>query len=442
MGSFTKSIAPKMPIAFFRPIGQIPVTPLRNLPVSTNPAQGQLRPVWLQPDYLPRGPHVYAREVDRFEDGAVEPSPGEMVEVFDDRDRFMGHGLYNPYSDIRVRWISRGRRKDLDRPREFFQRQIASADRMRRKGLRLEQVTDTYRIVHAEGDSLPGLIVDRLGDVLVCEYHSLGFWLLRDEIEYALDQLYHGKLILHKIARTARKHEGFSDDIPPIVASDGRGMDELERLMVEIEERGIHHRIQPGLGHKTGWFCDQRDNRARVAELAVGREMLDLCCNAGGFALQAAKAGARKVTGVDLDEVVLEKAVWSAKRNDLAVDFVHEDTFRYTRGLLQTESRPEVVVLDPHKIVASRHNLEDGLLTYGDMNHLAISCVRKGGFFATFSCSGALDLPTFLGMVFQSARRAERDVRLLEIMGAAADHPQRPDFPRSRYLKGALLAVE
>jgi 23S rRNA (cytosine1962-C5)-methyltransferase len=410
--------------------------------VSPKPAQGQLRPVWLQPDYLPRGPHVYAREVDRFERPEEEPSPGEMVEVFDDRDRFMGHGLYNPYSDIRVRWISRGRRKELDRPREFFQRVIASADRLRRKGLRLEEVTDTYRIVHAEGDSLPGLIVDRLGDVLVCEYHSLGFWLLREEIEFALGQLYQGMLVIHKVARTARKHEGFSDEVPTIQTSDGRSLEELENLQVEILERGVHHRIQPGLGHKTGWFCDQRDNRARVAELVKGREMLDLCCNAGGFALQAAKAGARRVTAVDLDEVVLEKAVWAAERNKLAVDFVHEDTFRYCRGLLQTDSRPEVVVLDPHKIIASRHNLEDGLLTYGDMNHLGISCVRKGGFIATFSCSGALDLPTFLGMVFQSARRAERDVRLLEILGASADHPQRPDFPRSRYLKGALLAVE
>ncbi len=421
---------------------QRPLPPYREPPLSTKSAQDGLRPVWLEPDYLPRGPHVYGREVDRFEKPEDEPSPGELVEVFDDRDRFMGHGLYNPYSDIRVRWISRGRRKDLDRPREFFQRVIANADRMRRKGLRLEDVTDTYRIVHAEGDSLPGLIVDRLGDVLVCEYHSLGFWYLREEIEFALGQLYRGMLVLHKVARLARKHEGFSDDIPTIIASDGRSQDDLERLNVEITERGIRHRVQPGLGHKTGWFCDQRDNRARVAELVKGREMLDLCCNAGGFALQAAKAGARHVTAVDLDEVVLDKAVWAAEKNDLAVDFVHEDTFRYCRGLLSGTARPEVVVLDPHKIVASRHGLEDGLVTYGDMNHLAISCVRKGGFLATFSCSGALDLPTFLGMVFQSARRAERDVRLLEILGASPDHPQRPDFPRSRYLKGALLSVD
>ncbi|MFT6041707.1 MAG: 23S rRNA (cytosine1962-C5)-methyltransferase, partial [Gammaproteobacteria bacterium] len=128
--------------------------------MSKKSTQDGLRPVWLEPDYLPRGPHVYGREVDRFEKPEDEPSPGEMVEVFDDRDRFMGHGLYNPYSDIRVRWISRGRRTALDRPKEFFQRVIANADRMRRKGLRLEDVTDTYRIVHAEGDSLPGLIVD------------------------------------------------------------------------------------------------------------------------------------------------------------------------------------------------------------------------------------------------------------------------------------------
>jgi 23S rRNA (cytosine1962-C5)-methyltransferase len=410
--------------------------------MAKSPSKARLS-VYLGIGVIPRGPHVYAREVDPFRSEEAEPAPGELVEVFDDRERFVGHALYNPYSDIRLRWLSKGRRKDLDRPAEFLQRVLASADRLRRKGLRLEEWTDAYRIVHAEGDDLPGLIVDRFGEVLVCEYHSLGFWKLRGEIERALLGIYPGKLVVHKVARLALKREGFEELEPPVFASDGRSGSELAELSTEITERSVVHRLQPGQGHKTGWFCDQRENRVKVAELARGREMVDLCCNAGGFALQAARHGARRVTGVDLDEVVLEKAMWAAERNELDVEFVHADVFNYMRGRLAAEvPAPEVVVLDPHKIIATRNHMEEGLERYGDLNHLALRLVRKGGFLATFSCSGPLDLATFLGMVFKSARRAERDVRLLEVLGAPADHPQRPDFPRSRYLKGALLSVD
>ena len=400
-------------------------------------------PVFLSPGVIPRGPHVYAREVDPFRGAEREQSPGELVEVFDDRDSFEGHALYNTHSDIRLRWINRGRRTELDRPAEFLQRIIANADRLRRKGLRLEEWTDAYRIAHAEGDDLPDLIIDRFGDALVCEYHSLGFWNLRSEIEKALKGIYRDKLVVHKVARLAYKREGFEVDGGLIEASDGRRGAELESLTVEICERGIYHQLQPGHGHKTGWFCDQRENRVKLAELARGREMVDLCCNAGGFALQAARFEARHVTAVDLDEVVLEKAAWAAERNKLPVEIIHADAFNYMRDrIAQSRPGPEVVVLDPHKIVASRNQLEEGLERYSDLNTLAMRMVRQGGILATFSCSGPVDIATFLGMVFRSARRAERNVRLLEILGAPADHPQRPDFPRSRYLKGALLSVD
>lgn len=398
--------------------------------------------IWLHPGVTPRGPHVYGREVD---DPPADqgPEPGAVVEVLDDRDRFLGHALYNPWSDIRLRWLSKGRRKDLDRPGEFLLRQLASADRLRRKGLRLDRETDAYRMVHAEGDDFPGLVVDRLGDVLVCEYHALGYWRLRSELEAALAQLHPDKLVVHKVARLAVKREGFDDREPLVVASDGRAGAELEDLAVEINERGLVHRVHPGHGHKTGWFCDQRENRVRVAELCHGRAVLDLCCNAGGFALQAARSGARSVTAVDLDEVVLDKAAWAVERNGLDVQLVHDDVFRHLRARRADGApAPEVVVLDPHKIIATRNALDEGLERYGDMNALALETVRPGGFLATFSCSGPLDLATFLGMVFKAARRAERSVRLLEVLGAPADHPQRPDFPRSRYLKGALLAVD
>ena len=383
--------------------------------------------VRLATDVLSPGPWVYGRSVEPARD--VED--GALVEVHDASGRFVGHGLYNGMSDIRVRMLARGKKSELRSPREFLLRRLAAADRLRRKVLRVDEASDAYRVAHAEGDDLPGLVVDRLGGVLVCEHHALGFWRLRAEVERALGELYPGFPVVHRVPKSAARAEGFEPREPP------RDVGE-----VWIRENGLAYPVRPGVGHKTGWFCDQRDNRLRVASFARGADVLDLCCNAGGFALQARAQGARSVRAVDLDEVVLETARSAAERNGLEVDFVHADAFAVMRDVRGARERPNLVVLDPHKVIPNRARLEEGLRTYGDLNSLAIACVRPGGILATFSCSGALELGAFLGMVFQSARRAGREVRLLETLGAAPDHPQRPDFSRSRYLKGALLAVD
>jgi 23S rRNA (cytosine1962-C5)-methyltransferase len=211
---------------------------------------------------------------------------------------------------------------------------------------------------------------------------------------------------------------------------------------VTITEHGLSFPVHPGRGHKTGWFCDQRDNRQRVAALARGRDVLDLCTNAGGFALHAARAGARRVRGVDLDEKVLELAGEAGRMAGLEVEWIHEDVFNTMRRVRKDSRRPDLIVLDPHKLIPSRKQMEEGRRRYLDMNALALEALGRGGLLMTFSCSGALDLPGFLGILFQAARRADRSVRLLEVVSEAPDHPQRPEFPKSRYLKGALLALD
>lgn len=391
--------------------------------------------VRLSTDELMRGPWVFARHVLPPEE---DLELGALVEVLDASGRFIGHALWNGVSDVRLRFLSRTRRSALDKPRAFLAERLRAADQLRRRVLRLEGESDAYRIVHAEGDDLSGLIVDRLGSVLVCEFHALGFFRLRAEIERALAELYPGFPVIHRVPRSARANEGFSE----------RELAEIDGLPeapeIEIHEHGLSYPVRPGVGHKTGWFCDQRDNRKRIGALGAGREVLDLCTNAGGFALHAARSGARRVRAVDLDEQVLERAVRAARSNGLAVEFIHADAFNVLRAELASADRraPELVVLDPHKLVVGKAQLESGKKKYSDLNHLALSVVRPGGLLATFSCSGAVDLPTFLGIVFGAARRAGREVKLLDILGAAPDHPQRPDFPRSRYLKGALLAVD
>lgn len=379
----------------------------------------------LDSDELPRGPWIFARQVG---DPDREVEPGALVEVLDRSGRFVGHALWNPASDIRLRFVSRGRKNDLDRPRDFLLRKLKQADDLRRKVLRLDREHDAYRVVHAEGDDLSGLVVDRLGDALVCEYHALGFYRLREEITAALGALYPGFDVAHRVPSTAARAEDFEPDDEPELA---------ERT---IHENGLAFPVAPAFGHKTGWFCDQRENRKRIAEFAAGRDVLDLCTNQGGFALNCAKAGAKRVRGVDLDEKVLARAERAAAANGLAVEFVHADAFDFLRA--QKPPRPNLVILDPHKLIGSRERYEEGIKKYSDFNTLGFGAVAEGGLFATFSCSGSLDEPAFVGMLFQAARRAGRDVKLLFQVGAGPDHPQRPDFSRSRYLKGAVFQVQ
>ena len=398
------------------------------------PARVRSHPtVRLATDDLMRGPWVYARQVETPV-SAVEN--GALVQVEDRSGRFLGHALWNGASDVRLRWLSRGRRSDLDRPREFLRRRLAAADRLRRRTLRLEEVTNAYRVAHGEGDDLPGLVVDRLADVLVCEHHALGFLRLAADVQGALNDLYPDHRVVHRVPRSAVRHEGVADSDLPEPVDVGE---------VEVVEHGLAYPVRPadpGGGHKTGFFCDQRDNRRRVAELARDRDVLDLCCNTGGFALNAARAGARRVRAVDLDEAAVARAGAAAARNGLAVETIHADAFDVMRAVRDERGpRPELIVLDPHKLIAGKADLEKGLRKYGDLNALALQCLAPGGVLATFSCSGALDLPAFLGCVFAAARRAGADVRLLGTMGAAPDHPQSPDWPRSGYLKGALLAL-
>lgn len=389
----------------------------------------------LEGDRLSRGPWVYARQVE----APVEPvAPGSLVEVYDASDRFIGHALYNGQSDIRLRWLSRGRKTALRQPREFLRGLLKRADDLRRRTLRLEEFTDAYRIAHGEGDDLPGLIVDRLGPALVVEHHARGFWELREEVSWALGQIYPGSPVVHKVPNSARRSERFPEDVPDLWTPAGQSAPEE----VEVREHGLRFPVSPGRGHKTGFFCDQRDNRVQLGQLARGRRVLDLCCNTGGFALHAARAGARHVLAVDLDEVVLERAQGAARLNGLeaGLEFRHQDTFATLREEGQRE-RYDLVILDPPKLAGSQRDAEKALHKYSDWNTLALGAVREGGLLATFSCSGAVDAGAFLGTVFGAARRADRRVRLIAQLGPGPDHPQSPDFTRSRYLKGAVLAV-
>jgi 23S rRNA (cytosine1962-C5)-methyltransferase len=209
-----------------------------------------------------------------------------------------------------------------------------------------------------------------------------------------------------------------------------------------IVENEVKYRVQFAGGHKTGFFCDQRENRRRLAELCSGRSVLDLCCYSGGFSVQAKKKGdAAEVVGVDLDAEPLAWARENANLNQVRCQFVQADVFAYMRDLQSQNRKFDVVVLDPPKLIRNRAEFEEGAAKHYDLNKLAAGVVSSGGLLLTCSCAGLLPNDEFLRIVFQACRSAGREVKLLETRGAAADHPVSPDCNETEYFKSHWLYV-
>jgi 23S rRNA (cytosine1962-C5)-methyltransferase len=358
-----------------------------------------------------------------------KPKPGSVVEIVDKDGVWCGRGLYNGHSRIALRVLTADPDEAIDAG--FFARRIAAAIELRRRTLRLDQVTDAYRLIHSEGDQLSGLVVDRFADTLVIEYFAAGMFRQRDAIRRALDAEFPGSTLYWFAEEHVQKQESFDCAIPPPPAP------------VVIHEHGVKFQAAPGSKHKTGFFADQRDNRKRLAEFCAGKRVLDLCCNSGGFALYAKTVGgADEVTGVDLDEGILEIAEANAKLNRVRVRFVQADLFAWLRDVaIANRERFDVVVLDPAKMTRDREQVIPALKKYLDMNKLALSAVAPGGLFLTCSCTGLVSEEQFLDMLRRAAFYASRSVQVLEVRGAGPDHPWLAHVPESRYLKAAFCRV-
>ena len=209
-----------------------------------------------------------------------------------------------------------------------------------------------------------------------------------------------------------------------------------------MHEHGLRFHAAPGSGHKTGFFADQRDNRRRFAELAKGRRVLDLCCNAGGFAVHAMAASAREAVGVDLDAGILEVARANAAANNVAVTFEQADIFDWVRAVVARGERYDAVILDPAKLTRDRSKVMDALKKYFAMNRMALDIIPPGGLLLTCSCTGLVGEGEFLEMLRRVALNAGREIQVLEVRGAGADHPFRTDVPEGRYLKAVFCRVD
>jgi 23S rRNA (cytosine1962-C5)-methyltransferase len=385
-----------------------------------------------------RHPFIYQRMIDGADPAA---KPGDVVQVYDKSGLLFGRGLYNPNSQIALRILAYG---DAAIDESFWRNAVVRAIELRRQ-LNLDAVTDAYRLVHAEGDGLSGLIVERYADCLVFEYFSLGMHQRRDHLAAMIAEALGpptrkdkptgaGKSwnVIQRADDRVEKMEGFH--VPP-AASDASNR-------VVIQEHGVRYRVDMTGGHKTGFFCDQRDNRRRFANLCRDANVLDLCCYTGGFGLSAKiLGGATDVTSVDLDEAALAIARENVNLNNARVSLVHSDAFIYLRQMIANGSTFDAVVLDPPKLAISREDVDDALRKYHDLNSLAMQVVRPGGLLLTCSCSGLISPQVFMQTVHRASRYARRTLQLFEESVAAPDHPILLDCPESAYLKAFWLRV-
>jgi|694.fasta_scaffold46968_5 23S rRNA (cytosine1962-C5)-methyltransferase len=399
-------------------------------PASSAPGSEAWRTPWAQMKYFSFNPAVYPNMI-----SAVSPdaTPGDLVHVYDKDGQPFGTGFYNPKARVPLRVLEH-HAENFDEA-SLDARLETSLD-LRLDILRLNEVSDAWRVIHSDGDGLSGLIVDRYDKVLSIEVTTLGIWKrLRRWLPRLHERLDTNQHVIHIDPDIARIEGMRYADMPEA--------DEPSPRNVRIREHGVRYLVNFEDGHKTGFFCDQRENRLRFAQMARGRRVLDLCTYTGGFALSAkVLGGCEDVTGVDLDEKAISQAKKNADLNQTRVTWTHGDTFTWGRQMQQNGQMWDAVVLDPPKLIHSREPEEAqlGRNKYYDMNVVALSLLKRGGLFVSCSCSGLLDVAEFEDIVMRAAHRSKRRLQILDRTGAGADHPILSNCPDGRYLK-ALWAM-
>ncbi len=380
---------------------------------------------WAQLKYFTFQPAIFPRLL-----GEVSPDarPGDFVNVYDKEGRLAGGGLFNPRAKIPLRVVCHSTEPVNE---GYFDTALVRAVALRRELFQLDAATDAYRLINSDGDGLSGLTIDRYADTLLCEVTSLG---MAQRLPGWLPRLH--ELAGTKHARVQVDHDlGSLEGIKPSTFNETNA---AAPMRVKIREHGVRYEVDFAEGHKTGFFCDQRENRRALARFTKDARMLDLCCYTGGFSLNAKVQGAAaEVTAVDLDEVALAQAKRNANLNQARLKFVHADAFAYARQMQQNGERWDVVVLDPPKFIFTRedHGNWEGRQKYEDLNLLAISLVKEGGIFVTGSCSGLLSLEHFEEHVIKAAHRLGRRLQFFDRTGPGPDHPVYSNCLESRYLK-------
>ncbi len=381
---------------------------------------------------LRRHPWIFSGAVHRLE---AEPPAGATVRVRDAQGRPLGLAAWSPASQIRARMWTFDADTVIDA--DFFRQRIAAAAALRAP-LFDDAQTNAYRLLASEADLLPGLIVDRYAGVLVCQFLSAGAEFWRDAILEALGERFPGHRFFERSDGESREKEGLPLRTGPI------GDPEPE-IPCEVREHGLAFEVDPATGHKTGFYLDQRDNRALLGRYARGAEVLNCFSYTGGFAVHALAGGATQVVDVDVSGDALAIARRNVKKNGLDMDRYQQeeaDVFHYLRRCRDEGRQFDAIVLDPPKFAASKSQIDRAARGYKDINLLAMKLLRPGGLLFTFSCSGHMVLPLFQKIVADAALDAKRDARVLHVMTQSADHPIALPIPESWYLKGFVCRVD
>ena len=374
-------------------------------------------------------PWIYSNEI-AMDAAARAIGPGAVVRIADAGGGMLGCATFNPRSLIAARLLSRDAGEAIDAA--FLRRRINAAAALRARLFERPH----YRLVHAEGDRLPGLVIDRFDDVFVCQANTAGMARLLPAITEALEALFVPRAVVLRADTPVRALEGLDAESRVLAgAIDGP---------VAVEDGGLRAFADVIEGQKTGWYFDQCANRGFVADLAPGARMLDLYAYAGGFALRAAAAGASEAIAVDRSEPALDLGRRAAAENGLGdrCRFVRAEAFAEMARLASEGERFDIVVADPPSFVKNRRVLKPGLRGYRKLARMAAALVAPGGFLFIASCSHNVAADAFAEAVRQGLHDAERGGRILRASGAGPDHPQHSALPESAYLKALTLQLD
>jgi 23S rRNA (cytosine1962-C5)-methyltransferase len=378
-----------------------------------------------------RHPWIFSGSIARVEGN---PASGDVVDVWNNRARFVARGIYNEKSQIRVRLLTWNPNDPIDD--DFWRRRVSRAV-AGRMALKQDQRTDAYRIVYSEADGVPGFIADLYGTWLVVQFLSLAVERHRRIILNTLLDLIEPQGIYERSDSESREKEGLVPVAGPVWG-------EIPPDLIEITENNLTFLVDVKLGHKTGFYLDQRENRQKLQKYLSGKEVLNAFAYTGGFSVYAAAAGAARVINVDTSERVLQISENNMLRNgfDGREDvYAVADVFELLRSYQNARWKFDVVILDPPKFAHTKRHVEKATHGYKDINLLAMKLLKRGGILGTFSCSGAVGRNLFQKVLFGAAVDAGRTVQIIEQLSQGPDHPILLTCPETEYLKGFVCRV-
>jgi 23S rRNA (cytosine1962-C5)-methyltransferase len=380
---------------------------------------------------LRRHPWIFSGAVEKVEG---DPQMGETVRIFNHHGQFLAQGAYSPTSQIRARIWTWDETETIDR--DFFHKRLQDAVALREAWVHSPE-TSAYRLVHAESDNLPGLVVDQYDQTLIIQILSAGMERWRDLIVEILAEMLHPECIFERSDVAVRELEGLKERIGVCYGA-------LPGQPMVITENGLKFQVDLVTGQKTGFYLDQRANRLFCQGLAGGKSVLNCFAFTGGFTVYSLAGGAKEILSIDSSEEAITMAQDNVRLNQQPIDkcrWIIGDVFEELRTLRDKNEQYDLVILDPPKFAPTSSQAKSAARGYKDINLYAFKLLKPGGVLMTYSCSGGINEGFFQKIVADAALDAEVDARILYRLSQAPDHPTHLAFPEGSYLKGLVVEI-